>query len=52
MGIPAELIQLYFGLGFTHKEIVLCIVFRHKIQRASFAKAFVDNGITPQERTV
>ena len=32
MGSPEELIQFYFGLGFTHKEIVLCLVFRHKIQ--------------------
>ena len=32
MGSRAELIHFYFGLGLTHKEIVLCLVFRHKIQ--------------------
>ena len=32
MGSPEELIQFYFGLGFTHTEMVLFLVFRHKIQ--------------------
>ena len=32
MGSRAELIQFYFGLGLTHKEIVLCLGFRHNVQ--------------------
>ena len=32
MGSRAELIPLYFGLGLTHKEIVLCLGFRHNVQ--------------------
>ena len=32
MGSRTQLIQFYFGLGLTYKEIVLCLVFRHKRQ--------------------